>query len=79
MAIFWSATCLVGVSPVVLVVVLTDPLWFRNVPFLLFVIIPGVGGALLFGPAWYYRRRKLMQQEFRASQRASESRYPTRP
>lgn len=73
-AFFWSLAALACVSPLIIAVVVIDPLWYQNVPFILIVLIPGVGGGLALGPAWYYRRRKLLKQEFRVSGPASEHR-----
>ena len=73
----WSVLALLAVSPILLVVVATDAQWWRNVPFWMFVILPGVVPALLLGPAIAYRRWRLMRDEFRAPEPASESRFPT--
>ncbi len=75
MAIFWSGLALLMLSPVVVVVVLTDPQWYLNAPFWL-VVGPGIVGALAFGPIWYVRRRTLLRQEglLKASGRVSGSR-----
>jgi hypothetical protein len=73
-AIFWSAIALVMLSPAIIAVVLTDPEWYRNVPFWL-IVGPGIVGALALGPAWYHRRRTLLRQEgLTASGQVSESR-----
>lgn len=72
-ALFWSLVALITLSPLLVVALLFDPPLYQNTAFLI-VFAPGLIGAILLGPAWYYARRRLLRQEgFKASGQASES------
>lgn len=81
MAIFWTTAGLLAIAPIVVAAALVYPDWYLNAA-LWVVVGPGILGALLLGPAWFWRRRKLLREEgltVSGQAQASESRSRSAP